>query len=412
VSRAARSGAVAWGLGAAAATFTIVNAFNALHKGGDFTVYLDAGRRLLSGSPLYEGSGIAGGVIGPPFQAALVAPFAALALVSIDAARLAWYALNLACLAAGVYWWHAALERHYPSHAPGPAAVVWPLLAVAYPLQTNFEHQNINCVLLALTGLAARREAQDRGAEAGWWLGTAAALKAFPLLLFGVAAVRSRWRMLAWAAASAVGLTLLPVLRYGADGYARLLTDWWTISGSGHWPIRRANQSLFAMLGRFLEPGELLTWGPIPDTASPEVHLLWAATAAAAAIGFLVLVWRWRRAGTPVAFAAALCLAVVLSPIAWEHYWLLLWPAFAICYRPPAGSPRWVPWVFWIAAALTSAITPGTVGRAGVALARSLSLRTWAALLLCAAVLAVYRSIRHAEAQRLSCVHHEHGHPA
>ena len=386
-----------WLLGAAAAAFAAVNAFNALHKGGDFTVYLEAGRRLLVGLPLYEGSGIAGGVIGPPFQPILLAPFAALSLVSVEASRLAWYGFNLACLGAGLYWWHAALAPVRGRPAREAAPLVWPLLAVAYPLQTNFEHQNINAVLLALVGLTALRDAQDRPREAGFWLGTAAALKVFPLLLIGVLAARGRWRAAVWAAGSAALLTLIPVVRYGPDGYATLLRDWWSLSGAGQWPIRRANQSLFAMLGRFLEPGELLNWGPIPETASAGVHLFWAVLAVAAVIGLLLAVRRGPADGGSAALAAGLCLAVVLSPIAWEHYWLLLWPAFAICYRPPAGSPRWVPWAFWVCALLTSAITPGTVGRAGVAFARSLSLRTWAALLLCAAVVAVYRSLRRAE---------------
>jgi len=397
-----------WLLGAAAAAFVLVNGFNALHKGGDFTVYLDAGSRLIRGSPLYEGSGIAGGVIGPPFQPVLLAPFAALALLRVDAARLAWYVFNLACLAAGLYWWHAALGRTRGPDTRGPAVIAWPLLAVAYPLQTNFEHQNINAVLLAVLGLAALRQAQGRDRSAGLWLGAAVALKIFPILLYGVLAVRRAWRTLAWATASAVILTLLPVVRYGADRYVALLRDWWSLSGSGQWPIRRHNQSLFGMLGRYLEPGELLTWGPIPDTASPEVHLVWVATALVLAAALLAAVARGRDApGMTVALTAGLCLAVVLSPIAWEHYWLLMWPAFAICYRPPAGTPAWVVPAFWVAAVLTSVMTPPIVGRANTALARGLSARTWAALLLCAAVLAVYRALQRAEPQRLSCEHHD-----
>ena len=397
-----------WLLVAAAAAFAVVNVFNALHKGGDFSVYLDAGLRLIRGSPLYEASGIAGGVIGPPFQPVLLVPFAALALLNVEAARLVWYGFNLVCLAAGLYWWHVALAPARGDVASRPGLIVWPLLAVGYPLQTNFEHQNINAVLLALIGLAALLDRQGRSRSAGLWLGAAAALKVFPLLLFGVLAVRRRWRTLAWATASAVALTLVPVVRYGVAGYATLLRDWWSLSGSGQWPIRRHNQSLFAMLGRYLEPGDLLTWGPIPDTASPHVHLVWIVAALLLTVILLAAIARPPAGDTTVALTAGLCLAVVLSPIAWEHYWLLLWPAFAISYSPPAGAPRWVVPAFWVSAVLTSAIAPSTVGRAGTALARGLSVRTWAALLLCVAVLAVYRALQRAALQRLSCVHHEH----
>jgi alpha-1,2-mannosyltransferase len=273
---------------------------------------------------------------------------------------------------------------------------VWPLLAVMYPLQTNFEHQNINAVLLAFVGLGAWRESQGRNRGAGLWLGAAAALKVFPLLLLAVLAARRCWRTLAWACSTAVLLTLLPVLRYGAQDYLNLIRDWWSLSGQGHWPIRRHNQSLFAMLGRYGSPADLFTWGPIPETASPGVHLVWLVIALAAL--FLWIVARMtgptRPEATTVALAAGVCVAVLLSPIAWEHYWLLLWPVFAVAYNAPAGSPRWVRLAFWAGAFLTSGIARPTAGRLGVALARGLSVRTWGGAMVLIASLAVFRTLQ------------------
>ena len=380
------------------AVWVALNGINALNKGGDFSVYLDAGTRFLQGRPLYEASGIAAGLVGPPFQPVLFVPFALIATFGVEIARLAWHLFNVLCLGAGLYAWHAALAPTRPAESAGSASTfVWPLLAVFYPLQTNFEHQNINAVLLALAGLGALREAQGRARAAGFWLGAAAALKAFPVLLLCVLAVRRCWRTLAWATATAVGLTLLPVLRYGLDGYSELVHDWWSFSGHGQWPIRRHNQSLFAMLGRYLSPADLLTWGPIPDTASSGVHLLWLVTALAATAAFLWLVARVTITSpgtTTVALAGGLCLAVLLSPIAWEHYWLLLWPVFAVAYTPPAGAPSWVRAAFWVGLVLTSGIARPTVGRVGLALARGLSVRTWAGVILFIASLAVLRTLQ------------------
>ena len=384
----------------AAAAWVVLNGINALHKGGDFSVYLDAGTRFLQGTPLYEASTIAAGLVGPPFQPVLFVPFALVATSGVEVARLAWYVFNVLCLAIGLYAWHLALTPASPAHAPGsPSKFVWPLLAVMYPLQTNFEHQNINAVLLAFAGVGALRESQGRSRAAGLWLGAAAALKVFPLLLLAVLAVRRCWRTLAWASATAVVLTLLPVLRYGAQGYIDLVHDWWSFSGQGHWPIRRHNQSLFAMLGRYLGPADLLTWGPIPETASPGVHLVWLVTALVVTAVFLWMVARMTLPSSPesttVALAAGLCLAVLLSPIAWEHYWLLLWPAFAVVYNPPASTPSWVRMAFWAGAILTSGIARPTVGRAGVAIARGLSVRTWAGAIVLIANLAVFRTLQH-----------------
>lgn len=405
MAAAASARARAAGLIAAASLLVVLNGINAFHKGGDFDVYVDAGTRLLQGRPLYESSGVAAGVIGPPFQAVLFAPFAAVSLLSPGAARLCWYLINVMCLIAGVVWWRRAIRPVGPPGATrSMASVVLPLLAVGYPLQTNFEHQNMNPVLLAVVGLAAWRGSQGRTVSQGVWLGAAGALKVFPLFLLAVLAARGAWRALAWASCTVVALTLLPLVRYAPAQYVEVLADWWAISGSGEWPIRRHNQSLFAMLGRYFSPADLLTWGPIPDTASPAVHTLWL-TAAVILAGFVLWAirsWKTEAAGSmAVALAGGLGVAVVLSPIAWEHYWLLLWPAFAIAYEPPPGAARWTRPAFWAAAALTSAITPATAGRLGVALARGLSARTWGALLLIATTLAVYAALRRAGAQRL-----------
>lgn len=393
-------------LAAAAVILAIVNGVNALNKGGDFTDYVEGGSRLLRGESLYEGSGIGGGVIGPPFQSVLLAPFAALSAWSLPAGRLAWYLLNLAGVVAGIRWWHLALApSRFPAAAGAPGLIVWPLAAVGFPLQSNFEHQNINGVLLALTGLAAWRGTARRDRAAGAWLGAAVAVKVFPAILALVLVARRAYRAAAVTAALALVLTLLPILRYGPAGYVDVLENWMSLSGSGGWPIRRHNQSLFAMLGRYLGPGDLLSWGPLPETASASVHTVWLLASAALVAGTLWIVWRGRnvgREGTAVAFAAGLALAVLVSPIAWEHYWLLLWPAFAVCYRPPPGTAGWVRVAFWAGAVLTTGLSHPTVGRTGVALARGLSLRTWAALLVLCGTLAAFRALRRGAPQRIS----------
>lgn len=72
------------------AVFVIVGFGNALHKGGDFTVSLEAGRRFLDATPLYEGSSPGAGVTGPPFQGVWFAPFAALAGVHVGLLHSGW----------------------------------------------------------------------------------------------------------------------------------------------------------------------------------------------------------------------------------------------------------------------------------------------------------------------------------
>jgi len=140
------------------AVFVIAGFGNALHKGGDFTVSLTAGQRFLDGSPLYEGSSPGAGVTGPPFQSVWFAPFAAIAAVHVGLSRILWYIANVAFLLAGVWCWTKAILPNRFSSARqlwSSSEVLLPFFAIALPAQTNFEHQNMNPLLLAITGIGA-----------------------------------------------------------------------------------------------------------------------------------------------------------------------------------------------------------------------------------------------------------------
>jgi alpha-1,2-mannosyltransferase len=384
-------------LGLAAAAVVATNIVNALRKGGDFLVYLEAGRRVVAGAPLYEGSSPGAGVIGPPFQALVFAPFALLAETSVVLARLAWFGLNLVLLVLAIRWWCAACR---PALADAPERPLRPLvlslLAVAFPLQTNFEHQNLNVVLLALAGGAALAASRGRDTTAGLLAGLAAALKVFPALLVGYFVVRRLWRAAAAAILATVAFSLSPALRYGWPAFLDSVRDWAAVSGQGGWPIRGNNQSLFAMAGRYLGPEGLLATGPLGRESHPAIYAAWLLGALALALATAVLLARpvsSDRRPVAAGLAASLLLAILLSPIAWDHYWVLAWPAFLLAADPPPGSPRWVLPVFWVAALLVSGLSRVTVGAAGLDLARAVSVFTWAALLLLAATLAIHRRL-------------------
>src|SRR5215204_6370087 len=133
------------------AAFSIVSLGNALHKGGDFRALLIGGQRFLDGAPLYEGSGPGIGVTWPPFQSIGFAPFAAIDRISDGLARIVWYLLNLGSVIAGVWCWsHAIFPGRFQTFANlfSSSDVLLPLAAIMLPLQTNFEHQNMNALLL------------------------------------------------------------------------------------------------------------------------------------------------------------------------------------------------------------------------------------------------------------------------
>ena len=377
-----------WLAVALVATFTALNAVNAINKGGDGAVFFEGGRRLLNAEPLYGGSSAASGFIGPPFQAVFFAPFAGVAGTSDVAARLLWHFTGIVCLLVGIVfsartWWLARGELGLPPPPYLPALFV-PLAAVLLPMQTNFEHQNMNPLLLALIAAATWSLVRERDAMAGALLGAAIALKVFPALLLLVLVARARWRATAIAIVTAVVLTLIPLAIYGPDEYVNLSRDFWRLANSG-FPLRGNNQSLVAALDRW-QFGNSADDVREPSVGAPAVIVV------TMLVGILLWIGaRWQRptmATTTLQMFAALTLAVVLSPIAWDHYWLLLFPALVATYDSrndrllgAAGG-----YLFWVAAVMISGFSPLLFGQQGFNVIRRLSSSTIAALLIFAAL--------------------------
>jgi alpha-1,2-mannosyltransferase len=380
--------------------FAVVSTGNAINKGGDAAVFFEGGRRFLAAEPLYAGSSAADGFIGPPFQAAFFAPFAALAAVSPTAARLLWHALNLACFALGVWWsltaWNAARWRLGLPELAWLPMLFAPLFAILLPLQTNFEHQNMNALLLAFIAGATVQLLIGSTIVAGVFIGVAAALKAFPALLIVYLLVRRQWTAALAAISSAAALSIvLPLGVYGYAGFVDLAKTFWRLGNSG-WPVRGNNQSLIAAIDR-LTMGHFGAADMFGVRAADLAGVRTAAeapvaTAVFAVVAGVLLLFQFltllrtprAQAAVPVEMASVTVLAILLSPIAWDHYWTMMFPAFLIIY----GSSdrlllgRGARWLFWAAAVLTSGLSPLTLGRSGFNLARALSVDTLAALVL------------------------------
>jgi Glycosyltransferase family 87 len=383
-----------------AVVFAVLNTANALNKGGDAAVFFEGGRRFLHAEPLYAGSSAADGFIGPPFQAMFFAPLAAVASASPVGAKLLWHALNLGCLGLGIWlsvkaWDAARGQIGLPARSRLPVLFA-PLVAILLPLETNFEHQNMNALLLALLAGATWQLTLGSAAVAGLLVGIATALKAFPALVILYLAARRHWTAATTATASAFVLSVvMPTAIYGVAGFSDLARTFWRLGNSG-WPIRGNNQSLIAALDR-------LTMGPLAagfDPAgvrvaadAPLATMLFGALALLLVAALVVILVRTPRlaAAIPCEIAAVTVLAIMLSPIAWDHYWTLMFPAFLIVYdsRHERLRGRACRYAFWTAAVLTTGLSPLTLGRSGFNLARDLSAYTIAALILFASLLAV-----------------------
>jgi len=361
-----------------ATLFALINFGNALHKGGDFDVFVDAGQRVLDGRPLYADSTPANGVIGPPFQGLFFVPSGWIARLNPAAAKVTWYVANLVALAAGIWLWSVALgagTRSSGTWLTGP--VLWATVAIVLPTQTNFEHQNMNALLLCLMGAGAYALHRSMPLQAGVWFGIAAALKAFPAFVLVYLLVRGAWRSVLAGVTTAAVLTSIAAIRYGGSMF-QLIADWLAVHRAGDWPIRLQNQSIYA-----------------------AIHRVWPESVAAVALvtgvtAVLVLSVAWRRRGhanvTADEIALALAASVLLSPIAWDHYWVLMFPALLVLASTPSRG-AWI--IVGVAALLMTGTSPLFVGTHGFNVARQYSLYTVAGLLLAAAL--VSRELLHGE---------------
>jgi alpha-1,2-mannosyltransferase len=285
-----------------------------IHKGIDVESHIIVAQGLLAGRPIYSAPpGI--GVWWPPFAILALTPFALVARLSMPLAKGAFALIGVACVAWSIFRFGRAGREH----------LALALAAVAVPLQINFDYLNVNAVLLALVVAAGFDLAQDRDTRAGVWLGLATALKVFPGLLLLYAAYRRRWRAAACGASLALALSVCSLLPLGVAGALAGARDWLANSSAAVWVLHRRNQSLPALLSR----------AGVPHEATVAIDLLLLVLAAVAL--------RRSNPDTDIVHEVGLVtlLAILLSPIAWDHYYLVAFPAWvAALSRAPEARTR------------------------------------------------------------------------
>lgn len=284
-----------------------------IHRGGDLVQELGQSDRLLRGLPLY-GHNPEKGVYWPPFALGLLTPLALVGRWSVPVAQALWAVFNVWCLV----WCVAYAGRRWSWRT-----AVLGVGAVAKPLQANFEHQNITVVLLLLVMLTHAALEADDETRAGWWVGAATALKAFPGLILGFLLLRRRWRALAWGAVLAVGLTVGAMLRYGPGGALDTVWSWFTVSRTAPIMAGFGTQPLGNMLHAGLGLG---AWWVAGIEATVGLVLLWALAEVPAGLdpaGDL---------GIVAMFAA------LITPIGWFYYHILAFPGWmsVLSVTPPA----------------------------------------------------------------------------
>jgi alpha-1,2-mannosyltransferase len=257
--------------------------------------YLPAAREVLHGNSPYHFHSIESGeaFVYPPLSAFLLVPFTLVPVAVADALAML---LALAVPAAAVRLMGITDWRCY--------LVVYLWAPVLTAVQTA------NLILVVALGLAALWRYRDRPVAAGVIAGLVTTLKLFawPVLLYLV--VTRRFRAAAIGAVTCAASLLLP---WGLIGFKDLTTYPHLLSQLEH--AERAHGYTFAALvsvGGSWWLGEVLTY--------------------ALASAIAIAVYRRRRDDRFV-FVATVALALLLSPIVWLSYFVLLIPVVALGAR-------------------------------------------------------------------------------
>jgi hypothetical protein len=278
----------------------------------------------------------------PPTSVLLTLP---LALLPYPDAALVWNLVSLVALFASL--WIVRRELAIPVSAWSVFPLVT-LLLLSPPFQKQVIHGQFNLILLLLLTGSWAAQRNNRPGWAGVLLGTAAAIKLFPGFLFCYFLLRRQWKAVMSGIISLAVLTALTVAVLGVQTYKSYRKDvlpqvavfrsaWLNTSLPGLWiklfDPSTAQQRVNPDIER-IEP----LW------RSPALAELGAWLSCGVVVAVLArLVWRARsRAEKDQAFGLTVIAMLLVSPITWNHYLLLLLIPLAVTWvrLPPSNLAR------------------------------------------------------------------------
>jgi Glycosyltransferase family 87 len=368
--------------------------FNRPARGGDIFGYFAAGSDALHLAPLYQYSEPGKNNTWPPLFSFFVIPlYLSARHLGIPVTKELWYFFNFLCLIGVMQLWTNILYGTRPRFCSktlfdfSSPKVFVPFLLLLPAFVNNFFMLQINVFILFLVSLGSYSLIKNRHSSAGLCFGLAAALKAFPGILLLYLLVKKQWKTAAWMAVAAIVFSLLPAICYGIDAFICLIKQWLSISLFQTLVIdnsRHNNQSMYALWYRFLVYG---VHGIGPTSLSFKMLYI-GSIATITIVGMAVFARKKFDAhapSTPVELAAVCILMNLISPIAWIHHFVFLYPAIAVAWWGYVNGPSFFKrstynygFFIWSAMILLPYVFTKAIGT----LFKSFSSYTFAALLL------------------------------
>ncbi|MGC8642088.1 MAG: glycosyltransferase family 87 protein, partial [Isosphaeraceae bacterium] len=265
----------------------------------------------------------------PPASVLLALPFAK---TNFPKAFLAWNLVSLAALAASL--WIVQKQLKIPLRASSLAPLV-ALPVLCYPLWEHCRLGQLTLILLLFVTGAWAAERSGRPLLAGVLLGTATSIKLFPAFLLIYYALRCRWRVVAGGFLTIGALFGLSSAILGFEAHRTYFTS---VLPSIQWfRVGWDNNSVWGFWSRLFDPApehvrDRALTEPLFYSSTLAVALSLVSSAAITA----ALAWAVRRDATgrksDLTFALAVVAMLLVSPICWDHYLLLLLVPLAVVW--------------------------------------------------------------------------------
>lgn len=265
----------------------------------------------------------------PPTSVLLALPFAKL---NFPDAFFAWNLLSLGALAASL--WIVRRQLGVPVSTWSVAPLLT-LLLLCHPLWEQIRLGQLTLVLLLLVTGSWAADRSGRASVAGALMGTASAIKLFPAFLLLYFALRGRWKVVTTGLATIACLTAITVIVLGLDGYRNYFL---TVLPEIQWfRVGWNNDSLWGFWSRLFDPAPERTRDRSltePLFYSPALAKALSLTSSLAITGVVASEAYRDAAGqrSDLTFALAVIAMLLVSPICWDHYLLLLLVPLAVAW--------------------------------------------------------------------------------
>lgn len=306
------------GLLVLAVVFILVSAYLFGIKGDmtDFGVCYQAGGRCLAGETLYRA---ADGHLQFKYAPAAALFYAAFSVLPWEAAKIIWFLVMTACLAAILAVW-ARLTGLCKEPAWKTAGLSG-LILLKY-LGREFELGQVNLVILLLMILMIREWFLGRNVRAGVFWGLSLLFKPYAAIFFPYFILRRKWGTAAAGLGTLLAGLILPAVRYGPAGNGLVLGEWLSSLRASTPGLLKVgdNASVFAFLSKTLR---------LPSDAA--TFLLGGLLVAAVAAALLWMILRAKQAESlrPELLEGAILMMLVpmLSPLGWNYNYIYGLPA-------------------------------------------------------------------------------------